>query len=624
LQSEGERKRAAENRSANEPDSHSLSRVTSARAQLLEAEKELRRLRQKRRQLEGSRGSSATSPSAVTAASLVDGGRGAVGPGQEHHEPRLTQEDVKALVSHTEPLPAAVLRLAHAIVLLLKAKTLVEDVQEIPDKIPWKNMQALIMRAWSTNKSCKGIVAALSQKQFGKVLRDHICQKVVGGDAPLTRGAIEAADTCCIPAFNFMEAVIFNVTERGQQRDGGNLKFNTSDGTVPAALLDATEVPGWSELIGSIASQEQKVARLRRHMRDELQSEDAVRNFVCEHSSPSIEAASSSNSKFLKEAGSLNNHPSQLSAACDPPVDRHPQQLLTPGGSASGDTSSATNAEAVVTLNRVLQYRLNEINVPSVQETILQSVLGTLLEPRAGSVLQLEIQAVAEAREEEQVAEQRAAAVEEWLLTRGVPPSQVQTSASSGGQRGERRVELRVLDAARKQGTGSHSCRASHAFADLLTDTALRKRAQELMSGLDESNVNQISDLNTSHTGPPASSTITRGDCTAGTQLPAESLASSFDEVPPPVFSIDVATPVEDARCGHMQRELKVVFTSPNLSPADTSLEVGDKAVRISSKSGKWPDVEAPLPCEVEALSERAARFSRSAGTLTLRLKVLC
>merc|ERR1719343_1345714 len=79
------------------------------------------------------------------------------------------------------------------------------------------------------------------------------------------------------------------------------------------------------------------------------------------------------------------------------------------------------------------------------QEAVLHSLMGPMMERRSGAPRRLDILGLSEAREEEEVAQQRADAAKQWFLSQGVPEELIHVEAVPDGPRGSRRVDMRLL-----------------------------------------------------------------------------------------------------------------------------------------------------------------------------------
>eukprot|EP00929_Paragymnodinium_shiwhaense_P029393 TRINITY_DN16851_c0_g1_i1.p1 TRINITY_DN16851_c0_g1~~TRINITY_DN16851_c0_g1_i1.p1 ORF type:complete len:456 (-),score=117.57 TRINITY_DN16851_c0_g1_i1:7-1374(-) len=308
--------------------------------------------------------------------------------------------------------------LAESLMLLLEARQLVDlGDHPLPGRIPWRNLQILLKKRGKEDAGA--LAAVLSQKPFGQRLAEHIRQRF----ASVTREKIEAvsADYCTI--FDFVDALLLDGSSSGSE--------------VTAADSQAAE-PVF--LAAAVGEQEREVARLRRKLREAERSEEAARKFA-EANAPGGPGQS--------------GYPSE------------PRQVAAGTATSNGSKTTASEETSHV---QSLQYRLNEVEVPPMQEPVLECLLLTALDPRTGSGRVVEVIGRSEDREEPEVAKERAEAVQSWLLDHGVLSENLRLEVEPGGGRSNRRVDLRIQDA-----DGAAVMKKAHEMMSrlLLTDKAL-------------------------------------------------------------------------------------------------------------------------------------------------------
>lgn len=293
--------------------------------------------------------------------------------------------------------------------LILEARELVDlGMHALPGRIPWRNLQVLLRKRGKEDAGA--LAAVLAQKPFGERLADHVRQRFT----QVTRDSIEAVDATYCNVFDFVSALLVDS------------KSGSASVSVKSGKDDKLDEHVF--LAAAVGEQEREVARLRRQLREAERSEEAARKFA------EANAPATCNAK--------GGYPEQGQKAAAAP------------GTSHAHVQS-------------LQYRLNEVEVPEMQEAVLECLLLTALDPREGSrkgaARLLEVIGFSEDREEPEVAKLRAEAVQSWLLDHGVEAENLQVEFSPGGPRSNRRVDLRLQDA---------------------DGAAVMKRAQEMMSKL--------------------------------------------------------------------------------------------------------------------------------------------
>ncbi|CAJ1344104.1 unnamed protein product [Effrenium voratum] len=490
--------------------------VVRMRKALESAKAELRGLRQRRLELE-------------------------VKPAEQRDSPKLPMvgpDDVamKALAAHGEPPPAMLHRLGIAVMLILEAPLLVDlGEHPLPARVPWRNLQILLRKPQATVITggdaslapMKDIVAALTSRPFGERLVRHIHHKVLEGDPPLTRSEVLDADANCTPLHDWVINLL--------------LPFQASQRAMMLPAPETAEVRAERDnATAAVASKEKEVAGLRRKLRAAQESEQAAVEFAAQHSpGPASDGPESTSTPAANGSSTLD----------------------------SGSVGPVPNGTLEVMGQKSLQYRLEEVVVPELQEAVLQSVVKTLLErtESESSSARVEVVGRSEDREDEATAQQRAEAVEAWLLARGVPRERLSVSWAAGGKATARSTELRLLDVPGKE-------------------AKVRQKAETLLRRIQ------------------------------GYPEPAATPAS------PPEPAVAAPTwQLEELA----QQRLRLVFRKEGLVPEDAVLEVGAKAVRLASLAGNWPEVEVELPREVMPPEEPSAKFSRKNGTLTVTLNAV-
>lgn len=205
----------------------------------------------------------------------------------------------------------------------------------------------------------KEILAAMQRSPFNERLARHVKQRILGGDPPVTRADILEHDPNCVVLFDWVSNLLTPLVER------------TSNKT-----WEIVELPELKEkrekAAEAVGEQEKKVAQLRRKLREAVRSEQAAADFAAQNRPGNV---STNKASGLAEKG------------------------IDPGDELVGhqtDTKSET-VQLEITGQKSLQYRLEEVEIPSTQEAILQSLVKTLMEPR-GIHRRLEIVGHCEAR----------------------------------------------------------------------------------------------------------------------------------------------------------------------------------------------------------------------------------
>ena len=259
----------------------------------------------------------------------------------------------------------------------------------------------------------KDIVAALTSRPFGERLVRHIHHKVLEGDPPLTRSEVLDADANCTPLHDWVINLL--------------LPFQASQRAMMLPAPETAEVRAERDnATAAVASKEKEVAGLRRKLRAAQESEQAAVEFAAQHSpGPASDGPESTSTPAANGSSTLD----------------------------SGSVGPVPNGTLEVMGQKSLQYRLEEVVVPELQEAVLQSVVKTLLErtESESSSARVEVVGRSEDREDEATAQQRAEAVEAWLLARGVPRERLSVSWAAGGKAIARSTELRLLDVPGKE-----------------------------------------------------------------------------------------------------------------------------------------------------------------------------
>jgi len=527
--------------------------VALLRQQLAEAEAELRQRRLVRLRMEAGRGSTAL----VAASAAADAA------------PTLPVWDgaaVAALASHADPPPEPLHRLAEALALALQAQGLGElGDHALPQRVPWKNLQMLLRKSWDPGETVGSTVGHLRQEPFGPRITRHVSERLLGGSTPVTREQVVGADEQCVPAFDFVMALI-NACSSSKQEGATSPSAGTStEPKLPVSSLTRESA------VEAVSFQELEVARLRRKLKEAERSEAAALDFAAGNAVAATDAVCENRSS------AANGN-------------------ITPG--------EGCHSEPVYVVScQTLQYKLTEVTVPPLQEAVLTSMVGLVTEPHAGCNRYLEVVGCAEVREEPSTAAERAEAVRDWLAANGVPCSQLRVKTEPPGGRGSRRVELRLFD----------SCKA---------DNEVRRRAEELMSRVfPEAPPQAVAEVEIPMAGAGRAVGVAEGvrSCAPATGVargdPGSGTVPGFTAPGVPVGEV-IAEGVPSGG----RRSLRVVFKMFGVPPSEAALEARAQAVRLVSCSGAWPAVEVLLPFDVECPATSTARFSRKAGTLTLHL----
>lgn len=528
-------------RSEKAPESEHIGRFQAA---LSAAELELRKRRKARLELE-TQNLTRDGPSSSTAT-----------PDQL---PTVAPDEaaLSALASHVEP-PIMLHRLAVALMLLLESPLLIDlGEHRLPTRVPWKNLQLLLRKPWGEEetihikspgekpvitRTVKAVANALCQDPFGRRLARHVQQQILGGDPPLTRAEVAEADGRCVMLFDWVEGLVLPVV--GSAKDASENKESTPaigavGADVPEEVRAAREAAS-----AAIAEQEQEVATLRKDLQEARRSEEAAKKFAAE------------------------NDPSKQSSSANFE------------GAAGAREVAATEVQG----QKCLQYRLQEVEVPLLQESVLISLINNVMEPRSGKQREVEIIGRCEDREDDETAKQRAEAVQAFLLGAGVPLDRMSLRWVVGGPSACRRTDLCMTDV-----EGS--------------DSSVRQRAAHLLQRVYSQDEPQA------EAAPSASSTA---------KTPEEDSARLHAAPRVVVEELAAEGLPETSTTG--RRQVRVIFTKAGLSAKDVDLEIGSDAVRLSSLSGDWDELEVPLPFAVDQPTEQSAKFSKRAGTLTVTL----
>lgn len=534
------------------------------------------------------------------------------------------QETLEALASHAEPPPAVLHRLAECFMLVIEAKPLISlGDHPLPGHVPWQNLQ-LLLRKSVTSHTYAGIADALASKPYGARLRQAVRERFSGGDQPLTREAVEAADGRCTGIFDCVEAFVQDSPGAG----GLAVTCLRAAGSVePTTGQSARE-----QAAAAVAEQESEVSNLRRQMRAAKQvankkheAKKAVQKEAQVLQEQEREAKREVAAKAAAEA--------EAAAAALKAAEQGPETDLGQGSSMTSMVSAVVSSSApavAASCSQAVMYRLSETEVPPLQETVLISMLGALSEPRLGSHRTIEITGFSEVREEPEIAGQRAEHVRAWLVDKGADEDRLQVAAPRPEEpRGSRRTELRLID----RSPSSHQASAAAAARVTPDFATIRNHSKKL--------IEEQSSVPLNHSGPDADISAEESVAKAGLQpqpsdvdaatQPGESAASSAagtsgsgDAANAPCILIEEVRNLEDAAsptAPSTRRRLRVTFAAPDLDARDAALEVGSLAVRLASHAGAWPSVEAALPFAVDPDTAGAPRFSRRKGTLTLELE---
>lgn len=598
-----------------EGGAHGNTRLATLREQLANAERELRRCRKERLDLEASLRDAEQASRAVV----------------ERLPPALSKEAVEALASHEEP-PKALHCLAEVLILVVDGPLLVDlGEHPLPERVPWENLQVLLHKSWKKHDAA-ACVAALQQQPFGVRLKEHARERLCGSGV-VKRESVAALDERCLPVLDFLLALL-------------KPPRSTEDSRRQAMERSALERQRLSE---AVVAHEREVALIRKKLQEVKRSEENAHAFAAKHAPRLVSSENCDNGSVarnpliqvaaLKEgcedslrqdivAASGDDECGTLDTNCNNAV----TCTIANSSGAAGTGSHVTALPRVAAARQSIQYRLNEVFVPQLQEPVLASLTNALVEQRGAYDRSLEISGFSDVREEPETGWRRAQAVVEFLESRGVPSERLNivtgtVPPGNGGSRefvercSTRRVDLVLFDGG-ESSDKSVRHRASEVFSRLFDNEAIPRPHD----GNDEPTV-------ASPQLPHNDNLVGAGqDVAVAEHVPQTSCAAGNDSrvanskgledrqgtsncFPAPAVSIEE---LSEGNCA--VRALQVVFTLPGLNAADTSLDVGQEAVRLRSVSGVWPDVEAPLPFLVGPATEGAAKFSRKKGTLTLHL----
>jgi len=482
---------------------------------------------------------------------------------------RLETEAFEALAAQQEP-SESVHRLAECLVLLLSARQLVElGNHPLPGRVPWRNLKLLLQKSFEPEEAAEGITAALAQQPFGPRLAEHARERLLGGVAPVLREQVAAVDSSFADLFDF---VSFFVCGEGKAPES------------PACVGQG------EELVAAVAEQEREVARLRKLLRQAEDSDLAARAFASEHS-----PSTGSQGEATRVHGALGAAASQ----------------------ASGSEETFPLPHRSVACRRSIQYRMNEVAVPPLQEPVLISLVRSVTNQRESCVaLSVDVLGDADDREEPGTALKRAEAVRDWLVDCGLAASRLRVSVASEGEgehKGIRQVLLRIMD-------------------DNDAQAAVRQRSQELMARLlsgdataieDSGCIEELSPAPVGASGTSLASSADIGNVSGSAAPPVEAHAkasATSEAIEARSEQQGPSVRIEMGPNGPNARGLQLIFSGPGLQEA--ALDVAEGAVRLVSLSKAWPDLAVPLPFPVEAPEAgNRARFSRRAGTLTVRLR---
>ena len=192
----------------------------------------------------------------------------------------------------------------------------------------------------------KEILVALQKRPFNQRLARHL-QRILGGDTPVTRSEIMELDPKCVVLFDWVTNLLAPLAE--------------------SPTLEILEVPELQEQRESasvaVGEQEKKVAQLRRKLREAIRSEQAATDFAAQNNPANMETG-----KPVSNGESNGKQDSGVKLAEENEV--------------AGHKLSKRDLKLEVTGQKSLQYRLEEITIPSTQEAILQSLVKTMMEPR--------------------------------------------------------------------------------------------------------------------------------------------------------------------------------------------------------------------------------------------------
>lgn len=593
--------------------------ATSLQARLKEAEAELRRRREERLAIENK--------ADAEHGGATDAGAARRAARKARTVPEaIPEEAFEALASHSEPAPPALRRLAEVLMLLLEAKVLVDlGDHKLPGLIPWKNVQLLLAKPWGDRVTVSDIQSALAVDVYGPRLRAAARERFLRGERPLTRKEVASADARCACIFDFVDFFVGDATspEEGDDAAAAPLAGRRDRGAAAAAAA-------------AVAAQEQEVARLRRTLRTRRAAKAGDEAAVAEtgHAAPSHAEATLESSVFAQsEKGREARKDAKMdhdaeNLAKQRPAAEESERLATDGAHAEIEQkaeevvrpelprgtervgrwetpSECATGAVTASCCQSLQYRLNETAVPELQEAVLVSMQGALMEPRLGLHRYLVITGFAESREESDTAIRRAEAVRDWLATHGASEEQLHVEGQPPSERrGCRRVELKLIDSSSIAKQAAVRPTAVAVDSEVVRSQAVERVRDHLASGTP---------------GPPAEASSGILDVSSPVRISTEEDGLEALGCAPHVLVEEEGGWAEDAGVG--RRGVRVTFASASLDLSDTKLEVGTEAVRLASLSQLWPAIEAPLPFAVEPSTAGAPRFSRRKGTLTLQLE---
>lgn len=196
----------------------------------------------------------------------------------------------------------------------------------------------------------KEILAALQKGPFNQRLALHL-KRILGGDPPVTRSEVLELDPKCVVLFDWVT----------------NLVAPLLGGSQAPEILEVPELPEQRESASvAVGEQEKKVAQLRRKLRETIRSQQAAAEFAAQNKPGNVE----------------------MDTQCvDPVRNGHSNGQGRQGGAEENEVlgkkvSKRELLELEVTGQKSLQYRLEEVTIPSTQEAILQSLVKILMEPR--------------------------------------------------------------------------------------------------------------------------------------------------------------------------------------------------------------------------------------------------
>mmetsp|Transcript_76858 Transcript_76858/g.148487 ORF Transcript_76858/g.148487 Transcript_76858/m.148487 type:complete len:641 (+) Transcript_76858:72-1994(+) len=618
---------------------HGSSRLSDLRAQLADAERELRRCRKERLDLEASL-REAEQESRVTVANL------------QTPPPALPKKAVEALASHEEP-PRALHRLAEVLMLVVDGPLLVDlGDHPLPGNIPWRNLQLMLHKSWKKHDAM-ACAAALQQQPFGVRLREHARERLLGSSA-VKRELVAVLDDRCAPVLDFLLALLKPPCSTEESRR------LATPATVDMERLALER----QRLLEAVDAHEREVASIRKKLQEAKRSEENAHAFAAKHApcltaSANNEKSSMARSNVIQavtpkegckasvrqdaaaasgNGDHITRSSSSSSSSSNDGSSRHSETAQANGRqmSCSGYPVSHATAQSRFTAARQsIQYRLNEITVPQLQESVLASLASALMEQRGGCDRSLEISGFSDVREEPEIGWRRAQAVVKFLESRGVPTERLNivTGTVPLGNDGSRefvkqcstrRVDLVLFDGGESADRSTRQ-RASEVFSRILdsevapcprphyendeAEGATRQLPQEdKLVGSER----DVTDLVTQ------SASAANNDSQVADSKGSQDTQDAGNRLPAPAVSIEEVPALSEGNCA--VRGLRVVFMLPGLNAADTNLDVGQEAVRLTSMSSAWPEVDALLPFLVRPPTERAAQFSRKKGTLTLHL----